>query len=128
MFLACYCSWYAGWCYRFHYSRLVEGDSPVLPFKVELIAGNTLQLEDGRRLYVYEKWDRRSLEEILKTGKGKIDIELRDGKTKEVRIWGHMKRRGYCGTPWAQLIVIPLIPDDIPINIKGPIGMAKIVE
>ena len=108
---------------QFHYPRAVENDPLLSPVKVQSVEGNTLVLADGRTYEVLACGE--PLDKMIQASEFQIDIEPL-GEQSEMMVYA--KRRGWiCGTPWVALIMIPLIPEDIPINNRAPIGMATMV-
>ena len=64
-----------------------------------------------------------SLKELLKTPDNRVDVES-DGSQGLILF---IKTRGWiCGTPWARLVNVRLIPDDVPINRREPLGCATV--
>jgi hypothetical protein len=93
----------------FRYPRVVENEPLLSPVAVADVTDGRISLADGRDFKVTPADDLTG--KIRKSG-NQIDVEQVDG---EALIY--VKRRGWlCGTPWTQLIRIPLIADDVEIN------------
>jgi hypothetical protein len=107
----------------FHYPRAVENDPLLAPIRVLSVQGNSLCLEDGRVLRVDQVLQEGSLKELLKTPDNRVDVES-DGSQ---GLMLFIKTRGWiCGTPWARFVNFRLIPDDVPINRREPLGYATV--
>jgi hypothetical protein len=105
---------------QLHYPRVIDNDPLLSPVKVLSVSGNTLLLEDGRTLLVTA--NREPLGEVVQKSAFRVDVESEgDG------VLLYAKHRGWlCGTPWVGLIEIPLIADDVPINRREFIGLARV--
>ena len=105
---------------QFHYPRAVDNDPLLAPVLVKSVDGNMLILEDGRAFLVSPNPDFGPLAEIIEGSESQVDIG-----SDEDGVVIFAKHRGWlCGTPWTGLIEIPLIPDDVPLNRRAPIGRA----
>jgi hypothetical protein len=106
------------------YPRCLENDPLLSPVRVLSVQKNTLYLEDGRVLRVDQMLHEGSLDELIKASDNRVDV-MRDGSQK---LAVFAKERGWiCGTPWARsLINLDLIPDDVPINYRVPIGYGTV--
>jgi hypothetical protein len=107
-----------------HYPRAVENDPLLSPIRVLSAENNgLLHLEDGRVLRVDQVLQDDCVEEIVKASDNRVDVES-DGSQGLVVF---VKTRGWiCGTPWARFVNFRLIPDDVPINRREPLGYATV--
>jgi hypothetical protein len=106
-----------------HYMRAVDNDPLVAPVRVLSVQKSTLRLEDGRALQVDHLLRHDvPLRELIEASGNWVDVEPDGPQTLIVFV---KTRRGICGTPWAQPVSIPLIPDNVPVNRREQIGTAK---
>jgi hypothetical protein len=102
-----------------HYPRPLENDPLLSPVRVLSVQNNTLYLEDGRVLRVDQMLQEGSLDELIKASDNRVDVVPDGSQTLVV----FAKKRGWiCGTPWARPLNLQLIPDDVPINHREPVG------
>jgi hypothetical protein len=105
----------------FHYPRLIENQALEHPIKVTSLDGTVMTLEDGRRID-FEYFLGDDLKAALEDSDYQVDIEKDvENCGPEITIYCNSPRF-VCGTPWAQPIRIPLIPCDIPRNIREMMG------
>ena len=115
-------------CWQFrivqiHYPKVIENNPLRSPRKVESISGRNFVLEDGRTFESQMSPD--DLKEFIRESGFQLDIEHEAGDSYAV----YYKHRGWlCGTPWAGLIAIPLIPDNVPINSRKLMTFAKAIN
>ncbi|MDH5676573.1 MAG: hypothetical protein OEZ06_30925 [Myxococcales bacterium] len=106
----------------FHYPRIIENDPFRNPVRVASVEGTTLTLEDGRRLRLETTRDADLYHRVKAS---EFFVEVEDfGEESYVAV---KERMWLCGTPWAYMIRIPLIADDVPINRLVPLGFAWVV-
>lgn len=106
------------------YPRAIENDPLLSPLRVASIQGNSLVLEDGRVLEVVDV--RHPLDEMIANSDYQIDLE---SHSEVDLVFICVKSRSWiCGTPWACVINIPLIPDDVPINRREMAGYGRWAE
>ena len=101
----------------------VRVDSTALssPVKVQRITGQQIELVDGR---VITLSDDQEWKDRIADSKNWVDLEG-DPEGPEVWIYGDRKLL-ICGTPWAQPIRIPIIPNRIPMNHRQLIAVGEI--
>ena len=105
---------------QFHYPRAIQNDPLLAPVAVRSVVGNTLHLADGRAIEIDTT---EPLDQLISRSDCRVDLEF---EGTEVLVY--INHRGWlCGTPWAALIEIPLIRDDVPINRRAPIGVGHLV-
>lgn len=99
-------------CIGFHYLEVVDNQPLANPVRVrEVRSSDLLELEDGRRVRLakgipdLEAWIERSERqvEVVPKAVSSDGVILADVYVKQ--------RLGYCGSPWANMITIRLIPD-----------------
>jgi hypothetical protein len=106
----------------FHYPRAVENDPLLAPIRVQAIDQERFVLEDGRVLHVVSPSHIELSEKLAGSG-NRIDVE--EYQPGQVQVFVS-ERIFVCGMPWARVIEIPLIPDDIPINRRVAVAFAKL--
>ncbi|MBI2931903.1 MAG: hypothetical protein HYY16_09645 [Planctomycetes bacterium] len=100
----------------FHYPNFIDNEPLENPVRVRAIVGeDLLELDDGRRVRLDEKVP--LAESLIRASDNLVDIEPRgtdpDGVMRG-KIYVKFDLAGhFCGTPWAQLIRIPLFADNI---------------
>jgi hypothetical protein len=107
----------------FRYPRAFENDPLIAPIGVAMLDGDEIRLTDGRVLRFIDAPDLALIEQKLNAGDHRVDIEEYEAG----RFIVYVKERGWiCGTPWARLISIPLIPQDVPINHRVQLWFASV--
>ncbi len=102
------------------YPRSVDNDPLLAPLQVVNVEGDTLELADGRRFTFSDI--KPSLSELIAESGNRVDVEPAPyGDFSMIYV---KQYRGYCGTPWANAIIIPLFPLDIPVNQRQLLGFA----
>ena len=93
------------------------------PVKVKRIIGHQIELVDGRLITLSddEEWKTQ-----IAYSKNWVDLEG-DPEGPEVWVYGDRKFM-LCGTPWAQPIRIPIIPNRIPMNHRQLIAVGEITK
>ena len=107
----------------FHYPVWEENETLRDPVGVTKVEGNLVTLESGFVLEIEDEFPHEALGDLIAVGK-KIDIEDAEG---EALIYANT-RQVRCGTPWARLIRIPLIPDKVASNRRRLIASGNFVE
>ena len=111
----------------FRYPVMVEGNALINPVRVRAIEDGKIQLEDGR----FIQFNREETEMVkFRLEESAWMVEIGQSRTSEVEIFAGQTRNGYCGTPFAQPICIPLVRVEIPRHLKfllcrGTIGQGK---
>jgi hypothetical protein len=91
------------------------------PVQVDRVHGRTLVLADGRELELSESSG--DIAALVAESKNRIDLVAVNDQ-----YMVFVNRRGWiCGTPFAAMIQIPLIPVDVPMNRREPIGVATLL-
>lgn len=107
----------------FRYPRIIENQPLRDPQPIAEIRGNRIELRNGR---VFEVIDDYAGEEWPISDAAihrQIDIESDFGDDGFI-LYGN--RVGWiCGTPWPQLIKIPIFRDDVYRNRREPIALAR---
>ena len=93
------------------------------PVKVERITGRQVELVDGR---VITLSDDQEWKDRIAYSKNWVDLEG-DPEGPEVWIYGD-RNMIICGTPWAQPIRIPIIPNRFPKNHRQLIAVGEITK
>ena len=93
------------------------------PVKVKRITGHQIELVDGR---VITLSDDQEWKDRISYSKNWVDLEG-DPEGPDVWIYGDRKFM-LCGTPWAQPIRIPIIPNRIPMNHRQLIAVGEITK
>ena len=110
------------------YPEIVDDQPLENPVRVTDVAAREdnaaiVTLEDGRRLDL-EFYEYHTVAETLEQTQFRVDVVPRNGS---VLVFGN--RDGWvCGAPWAQPIVIPLIPDTVYRNRREIIASGDEVE
>lgn len=103
------------------YPVRIDNTSLRSPIKVERINGNQIVLVDGRVITLDVN---QELKDRISYSKNRVDLEG-DPEGPDVWIYGDRKFM-LCGTPWAQPIRIPIIPNRIPMNHRQLIAAGEI--
>ncbi|MGC4015604.1 MAG: hypothetical protein QM755_13950 [Luteolibacter sp.] len=106
---------------RITYPKIVN--NPVLshPIQVTAVSGDQITLVDGRVLKVESMGP--ELTKAMSESRNEVELQPSPYEPGEYQIYGR-KRRFICGTPWAGLINIPIIPCKIDGNERTLIGFA----
>lgn len=108
----------------FHYPQVIQDEPLRHPLNVVRVENNRLWLEDGRGL-VLDDLDAGQISNKLSQSDFKVDIE--PGANGILGIYA--RQNGWiCGTPWAQPICIPIIPDTVYKNRRELIAISDTVE
>jgi hypothetical protein len=98
-----------------HYPRVTENEplnNPIIVLKAD---NDHLHLEDGRVIQI-DYWNLRGTPSTL-MNITKHRVEVHQDSSGAITVYGNEK--GWiCGTPWAKLITIPIIPDNVYRNRK----------
>lgn len=108
------------------YPVRVDNTSLTTPIKVERITDNKIELTDGRVITLSGVYDDHEWQSQIAYSKNLVDIEG-DPEGPDVWIYGDRKFM-LCGTPWAQPIRIPIIPNRIPMNHRQLIAVGEITK
>lgn len=105
----------------FTYPRAVENDPLRKPVHVTTVTSNSFTLADGRSFLVI--YDQHDFSEVITNAGVRVDLD--DMGQKEFAVY--TAERGWiCGTPWARMITIPLIPQSVPINRRRYAGQVQL--
>ncbi len=105
------------------YPVRVDNTALSSPVKVKRITGHQIELVDGR---VITLSDDQEWKDRISYSKNLVDIEG-DSEGPDVWIYGDRKFI-LCGTPWAQPIRIPIIPNRIPMNHRQLIAVGEVTK
>lgn len=108
------------------YPVRVDNSSLISPIKVVRITDNQIELADGRMISLSSAHDDHEWQGQIVYSKNMVDVEGDPGSP-EVWIYGDRKFM-LCGTPWAQPIRIPMIPNRIPMNHRQLIAAGEITK
>jgi hypothetical protein len=107
----------------FTYPRAVENNPLLNPVRVIAVSSNSFTVADGRSFSV--DFDHALFSRAV-TNAG-IQIELSDMGDGMFTVY--TTERGWiCGTPWARMITIPVIPESVPINRRRYAGIVELKE
>lgn len=107
----------------FTFPRVMENDPLRKPVRVTAVTSNSFTLADGRSFLVI--YDQHYFSEVI-TNVG-VRVDLDDMGQEEFMV--HTAERGWiCGTPWARMITIPLIPQSVPINHRRYAGLVQLKD
>ncbi|TWU04650.1 hypothetical protein [Stieleria varia] len=107
----------------FHYTRVVDDEPLQNPVEVIGVVENQLYLSDLRVIKLQTGSHEQLLEAITQSAY-QVDIQ---GTEPYVTLYARTNR-WVCGTPWAQPIRIPLIPETVYRNRREMIGYGEFVE
>lgn len=109
------------------YPLAVDDTTLKSPVEVIRIDGDKIELADGRViiLYVGAPVD-DGLRKRISHSRNRVEVEHRPGDPM-VGVFVD-ERTSFCGTPWARLITIPIIPDRIPGNRRTFICLGEVTS
>ncbi len=113
----------------FHYPRVIQNEPLKNPQKVVSVHGTDIVLERGAVISIHpvtgvDTTEASQISNLLNQTAFEIEVEDRGGP---IAIYG--RQNGWiCGTPWAQPVRIPLIPDQVYKNRKRLIGLGSYVQ
>jgi hypothetical protein len=108
----------------FRYPKVIQNEPLKHPQKVVRVEGTDLVLQNGRTVRV-EGIDHSEI--TNKLAQAAFEVDLEGGDEGAVSIWA--RQSGWiCGTPWAQPIRLPLIPDRVYRNRKQLIALGSFVR
>ncbi len=108
------------------YPVAVDNTTLMSPIEVERITGNQIKLVDGRVITLSDAYTEYEWQDRIAQSKNRVDLDG-DSEGPEVWIYGDYNR-GFCGTPWAQPIRIPIIPILIPRNQRLLIAVGEMTK
>jgi hypothetical protein len=107
----------------FHYPRPIDNDALRSPVNVRYVDTTRLVLEDGRE---FEFLDEIHLRAVM-AGQycNRVDLELQpDGA---YTVYGQQRMPLPC-TRWQEMIRIPLLPENVPLNARLPAGTVRLIS
>jgi len=107
------------------YPVFVDNTDLMSPVLVTEMNHDQIKLSDGRTVE-FEKFSNDDWRNKIRLSKNRVDIEG-PGNNSEVWIYGDVLRR-ICGTPWAQPIRIPLVPNRIGKNQRILIAVGTLIN
>jgi len=108
------------------YPVRVDNTALSSPIKVEQITGHQIELVDGRVITLSDAYTDQEWENRIAYSKNLVDLE---GDAEGPEVWLYGDRELFiCGTPWAQPIRIPIIPNRIPRNHRQLIAVGEITK
>jgi hypothetical protein len=105
----------------FTFPRAIENDPLRKPLLVTSVTSNSFTLADGRSFLVI--YDQHNFFKAITNVGVRVDLD----EMGEEEFTVYTAERGWiCGTPWARMITIPLIPQSVPINHRRYAGMVQL--
>lgn len=105
-----------------HYPLVIQDEPLRNPARIVNVSGKLVTLEDGRKLRMEGIESEDDWNSIFQQSNYQIEIEANDDGAMIIA-----RQKGWiCGTPWAQPIRVPLIPDIVYKNRKKVVGFANL--
>ncbi len=108
----------------FHYPYVILNEPLRSPQKVLRVEGGNIILENGQVIALDERYASDINSKLIQSG---FEIDIHGSKGEPVAIFA--RQNGWvCGTPWAQMIRIPLIRDTTYKNRRQLVAVGTYVE